>query len=480
MDGMIERYQIYVDGAWRDPHGTATIDVIDPATEQLVGRVPSPDTSDVDRAVEAARRAFDDGDWPAWSNAARADLLDAIATAIDARTEELAATITMEMGSPITASRTRQVPPAAGILRQYAELARGIGPERRAHPIGTSLVVREPVGVVGAIVPWNVPLVMCIVKLAPALAAGCCVVLKPAPQAPLSPYLLAELLHDVGVPPGVVNVLAGDGEAGRHLASHPGVDKVAFTGSTAAGRDVLRSCADRIARVSLELGGKSAAVVLDDADLATVIPRLVPMAMAYSGQACHAQTRVVVPQHRHDEVVDALTASVATLRVGDPNDVATDLGPLVTAVQRDRVEGYIGLGIDEGARVATGGRRPPALPRGWFVEPTVLAHVDNTMRVAREEIFGPVVCVIPARSEQEAVRIANDSPYGLTGSVWSADPERALAVAGRIRTGAISINGRLQSPTAPFGGFKASGLGREAGPEGLAGYQELKAISLDV
>jgi acyl-CoA reductase-like NAD-dependent aldehyde dehydrogenase len=335
------------------------------------------------------------------------------------------------------------------------------------------------VGVVAAIVPWNAPVTLAAWKVAPALAAGCTVVLKPAPEAPLSNFVLAEVLEEAGVPPGVVNVVPGGREVGEHLVTHPGTDKVAFTGSTAAGKRIVRLCAERVTRVSLELGGKSAAIVLDDADVGAVLPRLVAAGMHLSGQVCGAQTRILVPRSRYAEALEAAAAAASAVPYGDPHDPATVVGPLVAERQRDRVEGYVRLAVEAGARVVAGGERPAHLPRGWYVAPTVLGDVDNGMRVAQEEIFGPVLCVIPHDGEDDAVRIAEDSRYGLSGGVWSADDARALAVARRVRTGSIAVNGSFPPfPLVPFGGFKESGLGRELGPEGLAAFLEPRSIGL--
>jgi len=341
------------------------------------------------------------------------------------------------------------------------------------------LVTQEPVGVVAVIVPWNAPVTLACWKTAPALAAGCTVVIKPAPEAPLSNFILAEALAEAGAPPGVVSVVPAGRDVGEHLVTHPGTDKVAFTGSTAAGKRIMSLCGEQVKRVSLELGGKSAALVLDDADLGHVMPQLVHGAMHLSGQVCRAHTRVLVPRCSYAAAVEAAAAVAAHVPVGDPHDPATVVGPLVAARQRSRVEGYIALTVRDGARVAAGGGRPADLPRGWYVSPTILADVDNSMRVAREEIFGPVLCLIPYDGEADAVRIANDSPYGLAGGVWSGDPSRGLRVARLLRTGSVAINGSYPPfPLVPFGGFKESGLGRELGPEGLVNFLEPRSIGL--
>lgn len=475
---MDERRQLFIGGKWVDSEATSSIDVIGASTEEVIGRVPNAVPADIDRAVTAARSAFDSGEWSGLTPAERASFLNSLSQALQRRESEITSTITSENGSPISLCSMLQLLPTTMTLDYYAELARNFEVEdRRDGMLGGVIVRREPVGVVAAIVPWNVPLYTAALKLGPALAAGCTVVLKPSPETALDAYLLAEALSEIGLPPGVVNIVAADRETSAYLVTHPGVDKVAFTGSTAAGRTIAAACGELLRPVSLELGGKSAAVVLDDADLSQVADALLPMgSMMFSGQACIAQTRVLAPQDRYDDVVDALAEKVRTLPVGDPFDPSTMFGPLVSSRQRDRVESYIALGQEEGAKVAVGGGRPSHLPRGWFVEPTVLANVDNTMRVAREEIFGPVVSVIPYSDTEDAIRLANDSEFGLGGGVYSSDTARGLDVARRIQTGTITLNGIGLETCAPFGGVKQSGLGRELGPEGLAAYFNLKSI----
>jgi aldehyde dehydrogenase (NAD+) len=347
--------------------------------------------------------------------------------------------------------------------------------EEREGALGPFTVRREPVGVVAAIVPWNVPQPLAALKLAPALVSGCTVVLKPAPETPLDAYLLAEAVEEAGVPPGVVNMVAAGPEAGEHLVRHPGVDKVAFTGSVAAGRRIGAICGEQLKRCTLELGGKSAAIVCEDADLSATMGWLKFAALAINGQACAAQTRILAPRSRYGEVVEALCETVRAMRVGDPADPETEIGPLVTDRQRRRVRDYIRLGRNEGATIATGGAEPP-FEQGWYVAPTVFADVHNGMRIAREEIFGPVLCVIPYASDTEAVAIAADSEYDLAGSIWTADRERGLSIAERIRTGTYGVNTFAVEPSVPFGGFKRSGVGREGGPEGLAEYVETRSI----
>ncbi len=475
---MIVKDKLYIDGDWVSPAGTDTIDVISPSTEEVIGRVPDGTTADIDRAVAAARQAFDLGPWPRMSAGERADVMAKLSGLIQGRHEEYATTITSENGSPITWSVMGQVFASTFALDFFTGLAREYTfEEERPGMLGPALVRKEPVGVVAAIVPWNVPLFVTMLKLAPALAAGCTVVLKPAPETPIDSYLLAECLQEAGLPAGVVNIVAAGREVGEHLVTHPDVDKVAFTGSTAAGRRVAALCGERLRRVTLELGGKSAAIILDDADLDTVVPGLLPASMMNNGQACVAQTRILASRDRYSEVADRLVDAIGALTVGDPLDPATEIGPRVAERQRDRVEGYLASGQQEGAKIALGGGRPAGLDRGWYVEPTVFTDVDNSMRIAQEEIFGPVVAVIPYDDVEDAVAIANDSTYGLSGSVWSADTGRALDIARRVRTGTLSINGFTLEFNCPFGGFKSSGLGRELGTEGFEAYLEPKTIA---
>ncbi|MBF4996458.1 aldehyde dehydrogenase [Nocardia sp. BSTN01] len=479
-DRLMYRREFYVGGQWVPPDGDERFAVISPSTEEAVGEVPVARAADIDRAVAAARTAFDDGAWPRLSPGERADTLARAAELLRKRESDIAAVTVDEIGCPVGQSRQAQTGMVAALFDYYAELIRGFDFEHTVTAGDRSgLVTREPVGVVAAVVPWNAPVTLAAWKTAPALAAGCTVVIKPPPESPLSNFVLAEALDEAGIPSGAVNIVPGDRAVGEYLVTHPGTDKVAFTGSTAAGKRIMSVCGERVRRVSLELGGKSAAVVTDDADIATVLPAIVKGAMHMSGQVCGAHTRVLVPRTRYAEAVEAAAAAAAAVRVGDPHDPATLVGPLVAQRQRTRVEHYIALAREAGARVVTGGGRPAGLSRGWYVEPTILAEVDNAMRVAREEIFGPVLCLIPHDGDDDAVRLANDSPYGLSGGVWSADAERGLAIARRLRTGSIAINGTYPPfPRVPFGGFKESGLGRELGPEGLHGFLEPRSIGL--
>ncbi|MBB5774188.1 aldehyde dehydrogenase [Nonomuraea jabiensis] len=469
--------RLFIGGEWVAPAGTATIDVVSPHTEEVVGQVPDGTAADMDRAVAAAREAFDHGPWPRMTFAERAEVIGRLAAIYNERQGEMAQLITEEMGSPITFSNLAQAPQPLGMLQYYAELGKTFEQEeQRPGLFGPITVRREPVGVVAAVVPWNVPQFVTMTKVAPALLAGCAIVLKPAPETPLDAYLLAEWAIEAGIPAGVLNIVAAGREAGEHLVSHPGVDKVAFTGSTAAGRRIGAICGEQLKRVSLELGGKSAAIILDDADLAASMGFLSIASLMNNGQACVAQTRILASRNRYDEVVEAVANMVNSQPVGDPADPATGIGPLVAKRQQDRVEGYIRIGMDEGAKVVVGGLDRP-YDRGWYVSPTVFAGVTNEMRIAREEIFGPVLAVIPYEDEADAVRIANDSDYGLAGSVWTADAEHGMDVARQVRTGTYGVNCFMLENNAPFGGYKASGLGRELGPEGLNGYLEYKTIA---
>jgi betaine-aldehyde dehydrogenase len=441
--------------------------------------VPEAKEADVDKAVAAARKAFDEGPWPRLSASERADVMGKLQGALQSKAGDLASTITAEMGSPITFSHMGQVLAANMVLAYYAKLAREYPFEEiRPGMLGPALVRQEPVGVVAGIVPWNVPLFVTMLKLAPALASGSTIVIKPAPETPLDSYLLAQALEEAGVPKGVVNIVPAGREVGEHLVTHPGIDKVAFTGSTAAGRKIAAACGERLRRVTLELGGKSAAILLDDVNVGAAIPTLLPACIMNNGQACVAQTRILAPKSRYKEVVDAFAAAFGALKVGDPMDPTTAIGPLVADRQRERVLGYLEAGKQEGARVVVGGGRPKAFSKGFFVEPTLFADVRNDMKIAREEIFGPVVSIIPYEGDEQAVKVANDSEYGLSGSVWSADLDRALGVARRVRTGNYGVNGFGMEFSAPFGGFKSSGVGRELGPEGLRAYLEPKTIHL--
>jgi acyl-CoA reductase-like NAD-dependent aldehyde dehydrogenase len=463
----------YIDGAWQPPSDTGEIDVRSAATEEVIGRVPHGTPDDVDAAVRAARRAFD-GAWGRTTVAERARWLRRLADALDSRVREVATTITEEVGTPITLSEKVQARLPVSVARTFAQIGEDASLEER---IGNSLVVREPFGVAALITPWNYPLHQIMAKVAPAIAAGCTMVLKPSEVAPLNSYLLAEAALEIGLPAGVLNIVQGDGPTvGEALAQHPEVDLVSFTGSQRGGRRVAALAAETFKKVTLELGGKSAFVVLDDAPLEEAIRAGVKNAMLNSGQTCSAWTRMVVPRARLEDVLAIAAATLTQLPLGDPLDPRTRLGPLVSAVQRRRVEGYIRAGIEEGARLVAGGQRPARFTRGHYVEPTIFADVHAGMTIAREEIFGPVLAVLPYDNEDEAVAIANDTTYGLAGGVWSADQARALQVARRLRTGQVDVNGGRFNPLAPFGGYKQSGTGREFGKYGLDEYLQIKAI----
>ncbi|MER6831251.1 aldehyde dehydrogenase [Streptosporangium sp. NPDC000563] len=468
---------LFIGGDWVAPAGTGVIDVVSPHTEEVVGRVPDGTPADMDRAVAAARQAFDHGPWPRMTMAERAAVVGRLAEIYAARQGEIAELITLEMGSPITFSQLAQAPQPLGMLQYYAELGKTFPvEEERPGTFGSVTVRREPVGVVAAVVPWNVPQFVIMIKLAPALVAGCTVVVKPAPETPLDSYLLAEMIKEAGIPDGVVNIVAAGRETSEYLISHPGVDKVAFTGSTAAGRRIAAICGEQLKRCTLELGGKSAAIILDDCDLPSAMGFLSIASLMNNGQACVAQTRILASRNRYDEVVDAVAAMIRGMPVGDPADPATGIGPMVAKRQQERVENYIRIGIDEGAKPVVGGLERP-YDRGWYVAPTVFAGATNEMRIAREEIFGPVLAVIPYEDEKDAVRIANDSDYGLAGTVWTADTERGMDIARQVRTGTYGVNLFMIENSSPFGGFKGSGLGRELGPEGLSAYLEYKSIA---
>ncbi|WP_431882882.1 aldehyde dehydrogenase family protein [Micromonospora gifhornensis] len=466
------RTDFYLDGGWVPADGRQSLEVHNPSTEQVIGTVPAGTADDVDRAVAAARAAFEG--WAATDPVDRAAHLDRLHAELTARADDIARTVATELGTPLKVATRVQVGLPLTVLRSYVDLA---AQPPAPQTVGNSLVVREPVGVVGAITPWNYPLHQIVAKLAPALAAGCTVVLKPSELTPLTAYLLFDAIDAAGLPPGVVNLVTGTGPiVGEALAGHPDVDLVSFTGSTATGRRIAHLAADRIARVALELGGKSANVILDDADLAAAVKVGVGNAMLNSGQTCTAWTRMLVHRDRYDEALDLAATAVAGYRLGDPFDPATRLGPLVSAQQRDRVREHIARGLADGGRLVVGGPDAPVPQRGWFVAPTIIADVDPDSALAQEEVFGPVLAVIPVDDDDHAVRVANNSRYGLAGAVWSTDEDRAVQVARRLRTGAVDINGAPFNPLAPFGGYKQSGLGRELGTHGLAEFCELKAI----
>jgi geranial dehydrogenase len=470
---------LFIDGAWVQPASAKCIEVVSANTEEVIGSVPEGCEADIDRAVTAARQALKNSAWAGFTPAERGSALGRFADALEKRGAELAQAVSQQNGMPITTAEQLESGYTVALMRYYAALAGALQTEEcRPSPLGFStLVRREPVGVVGAIIPWNFPVVLSMMKIGPALAAGCTMVLKPSPGTVLDSWIVAAAAEEAGLPPGVLNWVPGGRELGAYLVSHPGIDKVAFTGSTAAGRSIAQACGKLLRPASLELGGKSAAIVLEDVNLDALLQGLPAASLTSNGQACFSCTRILVPDSRYKEIVDAIAASVSSYVVGDPLDRATQIGPLGSAAHRDRVEGYIAQGKSE-ARLVIGGGRPKDRPRGWFVQPTVFADVDNHAVIAQEEIFGPVLSILRYGSEEEALQIANDSTYGLGGTVWSTDRERATQLARRIESGTVGINGYLPDLNAPFGGIKASGLGREMGPEAIAGYQLLKSVYL--
>jgi aldehyde dehydrogenase (NAD+) len=473
--------RFFIGGEWVTPSSDAMIDVIDSGTEEVYFRVAEAQAADISRAVAAARKAFAEGPWPGMTHAQRAEYLRAIAAGLKERSEDLGQIWPRESGV-LHAIAKYSGAGSARTFEYYAGLADTFPFEEPAQPTAGGkfgLIVREPVGVVGAIIPWNAPLGLISNKIAPALLAGCTVILKSSPEAPGEGYLVAEAAEAAGLPPGVLNVVTADREVSELLVRDPRVDKITFTGSTAAGRRIASICGERIARCTLELGGKSAAVILDDMDIATAASTLSRAECFLSGQVCSSLTRIVVTRRRHDELVEALAGTFSQVRVGDPFDAQTQMGPLVASRQRDRVEDYIAQGVAEGATLATGGGRPKDLDRGWFVEPTVFANVDNSSVIAQEEIFGPVLSVIPAQDENDAIKVANDTIYGLNASVFTNDVNRARDVARQLRSGTVGHNAFRTDFGIAFGGFKQSGIGREGGTEGLLPFLETKTVILE-
>ena len=472
--------QFFIGGGWVDPSSTDTIDVKDSTNERVFLSVAEAKAPDIDRAVAAARSAFDQGPWARTTHQERAEYLRAIASGLRERAADFGDLWPRESGVLHAVAQHAAIGGAA-TFDYYAGLADTYPFEERATPsMGDfGLLVREPVGVVGAIIPWNAPLGLISYKVAPALIAGCTVILKSSPEAPAEGYILAEIVEAVGLPPGVVNVVTADREVSELLVRDPRVDKITFTGSTAAGRKIAAICGERIARCTLELGGKSAAVVLDDMDISTAAATLARAECMLTGQVCSSLTRVVVTKDRHDEMTEALAAAFSKVKVGDPFEASTQMGPLVAERQRDRVEGYIAKGKAEGATLVAGGGRPKDLEKGYYIEPTVFGNVDNSATIAQEEIFGPVLSVIPARDEEQAVEIANDTVYGLNSAVFTTDPDRARAVAGQLRAGTVGMNSFRTDFGIAFGGFKQSGIGREGGTEGLVPFLETKTVILE-
>jgi len=471
--------KLYIGGEWVNPSTDRILQVISPSTEQLVFEVAEADETDVDRAVDAAHNAFEEGPWPSMSPLERANVLEAFAKALRSRTEDFATSWTESTGVALSMSKLSLEYSVSAVDRSIEQASSFAFVEPFPPENGGNSLVHEPVGVVAAIAPWNAPLASMLTKVGPALIAGCTVVMKPAPQTPIEAYMVAECAHEAGFPAGVINMITAERDASDHLVRHPHVDKVSFTGSVATGQRIASVCADRIARVTLELGGKSAAIVLDDYDLEVAAQNLAGAICVLNGQNCAALTRVIISSNRHDEFVENLVAAMQKVTIGNPYDSDTDLGPITMKSQLEKIESYIAKGVAEGATLATGGKRPVHLDKGFYFEPTVFANVDNNMAIAREEIFGPVLCVIPCEDEDDAVRIANDSPFGLAGAVYTNDNKAAYRVARQMRTGTVGQNGMRASFGIAFGGFKQSGLGREGGTKGLLPYLEPKTLMLD-
>ena len=471
--------KLFIGGQWVSPSTSEIIEVFSPATGEKVGQVPLAAKADVDAAFAAARKAFDEGPWPRKTPHERQAVLAKAVELIEARADEFKALLKLETGQPQTIVDMMQYGAAMSTLHFYASAADKFAwKDIRDGAYGQTLVLKEPIGVVGAVVAWNVPFFLAANKLGPALLAGCTLVLKPAAETPLTTNLMAEVFAEAGLPEGVLSVVPGGPETGRALTDNPEIDKFTFTGSSAVGKEIGKIAAERLKPCTLELGGKSAAIILEDADLDSTLPMLIFSGLMNTGQACVGQTRILAPRSRYDEVVEKVGNAVGAMPVGLPDDPSAAVGPLISEKQRERVEGYIKKGVEEGARLVTGGGRPEGLDSGWFVQPTVFADVENSMTIAQEEIFGPVLVVIPYEDEADAVRIANDSVYGLAGSVYTTDYKKALEIASQIRTGTYGVNMYAFDPGAPFGGYKNSGVGRECGPEGIAGYCESKSVLL--
>jgi betaine-aldehyde dehydrogenase len=477
----VKRGRFLIGGAWIEPGERRRFDIVTPSDESIFASVPCATAQDIADAVAAAREAFDHGPWPMTSPAERGAFLHRLADAIDARTAIFAEIWAREVGGLITHGGF-MVASSTAVIRDYAQLGTEFPFIERHTPTAggnVGMLVYEPVGVVGAIIPWNGPILMLASKVAPALLAGCTVVVKMSPEAPLEAVLLGEICQELGLPPGVLNILMADREESELLVRNPDVDKISFTGSSAVGQRVASICGGRMARATLELGGKSAAVVLDDSPLEPVVEAIVPQLSMLGMQFCSALSRVIVPQHRHDALLDGIAAAMRQVKVGDPFDASTQMGPMSMKRQLERVEGYIESGKADGFTLATGGARPRDFNRGFYIEPTLFGHVPNSAKLAQEEVFGPVICVIPARDEEEAITLANQSDFGLNSAVFTADTERAMAVARRMRAGTVGHNAFRSDFGIAFGGFKKSGIGREGGRLGLMPYLEAKTVIMD-
>jgi aldehyde dehydrogenase (NAD+) len=472
--------RLFIGGEWVAPAKGGRIELVSPASEQVFATVAAASEADMDAAVAAARKAFDHGPWTRLSHAERAEYLRKMADILELRIPELASAWTEQIGGLAAMGPGMHF---GGVMqyRFYADLAATYAFERRQPSMvgGTAVIVREPVGVVAAIAPWNAPFMIMTTKVAPALLAGCTVIMKPSPETPLETYILAEAAEAAGIPPGVINLVPSHREAADHLVRNAGVDKVGFTGSTAAGRRIASVCGERIARYTLELGGKSAALIMDDYDIGHAAKVLSGTITVLTGQVCATLSRAIVPKKRHDELAEAIAAEMQQVRIGDPYDPATMMGPVAMKRQLERVEGYIAKGVAEGAKLVTGGQRPSHMNRGYYIEPTLFTNVDNRSAIAQEEIFGPVLSLIPAEDEEDMIRLANESIYGLNGAVLTHDSQKAYDVARKVRTGAIGQGGLKLDFALPFGGFKQSGVGREGGAEGILPYLETKTILLD-
>jgi acyl-CoA reductase-like NAD-dependent aldehyde dehydrogenase len=472
-------HKLFIGGEWVKPSTDRLLDVICPFTEELLVQVAEADVADVDLAVFAAHHAFENGPWPRMSPLERAEILESFAKAMRRRSGDFATAWTESTGV-VTSMSSGSLEYAISAVDRSIEQASSFPFIEKYRPgNGGNMLVHEPVGVVAAIAPWNAPLASMLTKVGPALIAGCTVIMKPAPQTPIEAYIIAECAVEAGFPPGVINLITAERDASDHLVCHPHVDKVSFTGSVTTGQRIASVCAERIARVTLELGGKSAAIVLDDYDLKKAAENLAGAICVLNGQNCAALTRVIVSRDRHDEFVEYLVTAMENITVGNPYDSDTNIGPISIKSQLEKIESYIVKGINEGATLATGGKRPLHLERGYYFEPTVFSNVDNSMAIAQEEIFGPVLCVIPFEDEDDAIRIANDSPFGLGGAVYTNDNSIAYRVARQIRTGTVGHNGMKATFDIAFGGFKKSGLGREGGTKGLLPYLEPKTLMLE-